>query len=385
MPFSTLREAREARRLYNRDPGRFERDLQEAVDNRQIDGRVFSLRSVFEAFVDDGHEILQSTDRGRGGVQLMEAGVDTAAFAHITGQIVYSEVLQAFDDETFIGPQLARTVPTQFSGEKVPGVSKLGDVTESIAESEAYPIAGVGEEWVETPETTKRGVIVPVTKEAIFFDRTGLVLDRARNVAQAMGIDKEKRIIDAACGVTTLYRRNGAAAVATYGDDSGTHDWDNLAASNGLEDWSDIENALLLFDGLTDPNTGEPIVVNPKQILVPSALLMTARYILTATEVRETTNTNTLTVGANPLTQGGTPFSIVSSRYVKARTSSATTWFIGDFPGAVWYMENWGITSVEAPPNSEVEFTHDIVSRYKVSERGAVAVVEPRKVVKSTA
>ena len=38
---------------------------------------------------------------------------------------------------------------------------------------------GFGEDYIETPSTTKRGFIVPVTKEAIFFDRTHLVLSRA--------------------------------------------------------------------------------------------------------------------------------------------------------------------------------------------------------------
>ena len=70
---------------------------------------------------------------------------------------------------------------------------------------------------------------------------------------------------------------------------------------------------------------------------------------------------------------------------VKQRTSSASTWFIGDPARAFAYMENWPITVVSAPDNSEAEFTHDIVSRFKVSERGAAAVIEPRYMVKCTA
>ena len=47
-------------------------------------------------------------------------------------------------------------------------------------------------------------------------------------------------------------------------------------------------------------------------------------------------------------------------------------------------MENWPITVTQAPPNSEAEFTHDIVARFKASERGAAAVLNPRYVVKNT-
>ena len=51
-----------------------------------------------------------------------------------------------------------------------------------------YPHLGFGEDYIETPSTTKRGFIVPVTKEAIFFDRTHLVLQpggRGRRGARA--------------------------------------------------------------------------------------------------------------------------------------------------------------------------------------------------------
>jgi hypothetical protein len=116
---------------------------------------------------------------------------------------------------------------------------------------------------------------------------------------------------------------------------------------------------------------------------VPTALLFTARRIINAVEIRfgDGASSTTQTVAANP----ATGFSILSSPYVKARTGSASTWFIGDPLRAFRYMENWPITAVEAPANSEVEFTHDIVQRFKVSERGAAAVIEPRYMVKCTA
>jgi hypothetical protein len=47
-------------------------------------------------------------------------------------------------------------------------------------------------------------------------------------------------------------------------------------------------------------------------------------------------------------------------------------------------MENWPLAVVQAPANSEVEFTHDIVLRWKASERGAAATLEPRYMARST-
>jgi len=360
-------------------------DLNELVESRQVTEDDLSLRNAFIYLVEDGFEAFQSFSPRNGGrsVQLIEAGIDTSAFANITGQIVYSTVLQSWENPQFIAPRLARTIPTEFDGEKIPGISELGDHADSIGEAQPYPLVGVGEEWIETPRTTKRGFIVPVTKEAVFFDRTGLVLERARNVTHWLAINKEKRVIDAATGQTSLYRRNGATAVATYGDNSGAHDWDNLSASTALQDYSDIEACELLFDGLTDPNTGEPIIFEKNQLLIPSALKFTALRIVNTTEVRTVTNTSTTSLAPNPL--AGQNFELLTNAWVKARTSSATTWFYGNFYEAFAYMENWPITSVEAPSNSEMEFTHDIIARFKVSERGAVACLEPRKVVKATA
>jgi hypothetical protein len=58
-------------------------------------------------------------------------------------------------------------------------------------------------------------------------------------------------------------------------------------------------------------------------------------------------------------------------------------WFLGDFRRAVAYMENWPITVTQSPVNSEADFNQDIVVRFKASERGAAAVINPRFVVKN--
>ena len=130
---------------------------------------------------------------------------------------------------------------------------------------------------------------------------------------------------------------------------------------------------------MTDPNTGDPINVMPNTLIVPTALLHTARRIVSATELRH--GSDPVTLSAN--TVGN--YNILSSPFVKQRTSSATTWFIGNPMQAFAYMENWPITTIEAPSNSHDEFHFDIVRQWRVSERGAAAVLEPRYMVKSTA
>lgn len=387
------RFAQQSRRLLaaaRRDgkAGQFFEDFQEGLVKQQIPADRISLRSLFTELVKDGYELVETFKPTHQGTQLAESVdvVDSSDFSHITGQIVFSRVLQGFRDPAFICDQLFETIPTQFSGEKIAGIGRLGDMAESIAEGEPFPLAGLSQEWIETPETTKRGMIVPVTKEAIFFDRTGMLLQHASEVGRWLGVNKEKRCLDVALGIATTYNRNGGGAQATYGDTHTGADFDNLVANNALVDWTSIEAAQLAFDAITDPNTGEPISVSPNTIIAPTALKLTARRIVNATEIEfgpgGSTSDATTARSANPL--AGESYPVVSSQYVKQRTGSDTTWFIGEPKKAFKYMENWPITTVQAPANSHDEFHRDIVVQYKTSERGAPAVLDPRYMVKCT-
>jgi hypothetical protein len=217
---------------------------------------------------------------------------------------------------------------------------------------------------------------VPVTKEAVFFDRTGLVLDRCRRVGTWAGFNKEKEVIDLATGQTNNYRRNGTA-YNTYAA-SGGHGKVNQHVAV-LVDWTDIQEAYLLFDALTDWTTGEPILIMPDTLIVPSALLGTAGRIIGATQVRGGTSnaTSDQMLGGNPLQFILGNINVVSNQMVKARTSSAVKWFFGQPRRAFKYMENWGFTPEQAPANSEKAFEQDILYQFKISWRGVAAVIDP--------
>ncbi len=394
-----LRRLHEAA-VRDRTPQRFFEDVKTALDDGDLKPSDFSFRQLFEQFVEHGRELVDSWNPRHGGgtesqpfAQLQESGaVNTAAFANITGQIVYSEVMQAYAAEDFVFTQMIPNQPTQFNGEKIPGIGQIGDKAEAVDEMAAYPYAGVNEDWIETPQTTKRGLIVPVTKEAVFFDRTGLILQRCGEVGEWLGVNKEKRAIDAAIDENTTkhrYNRKGRGQVATYGNNAGSHDWDNLEATNALVDWTDVDNIEQLLYSILDPNTGEPIVVGgsmPK-LVCTRQLSQTAMRIKSATEVVHvtpgyaTSNNPIETRSPNPVAN---TFEVVTSRLLASRLATDTDWFYGHFEKALRYMENWPLATVQAPTNSELEFGQDIVFRWKASERGQYAVIDPRYVAKST-
>ena len=367
---------------------RFYGDLNEALDKGEVSPEDFSVRQLFEQFVDDGGSIIsQWFHNPENRMSIMEAGVNTTAFSNITGQLLVNKTMDAYNGPAFIGDQLCSTIPTKLpKGEKIPGMSAIGNEAEAVGEAQPYPFVGFGEDWVETPETIKRGMIVPLTREVIVADLTGLLFQRAEAVGEWMGYNKELRVLGVALGTSAnVYNRRGRGTVATYGDTSGYHDWDNQVTDN-LVDWTDLENALLAFDAMTDPNTGEPINVvggGKLQLVVPTAKLFTAKRVISATEIRygDGAGPTTQTLSANPV---GGMFDIVSSQLVYKTTSSNIIWYVGNFKKAFAYMQVSPLQVVKAPTNNHDEFHRDIVDQWKVSEWGVAAALDPRYVVKST-
>jgi len=249
-----------------------------------------------------------------------------------------------------------------------------------------YPSLGFGEDYIETPSTSKRGFIVPVTKEAIFFDRTNLVLARAAEVGELLGLNKEKRLLDLVIGTTNNYKWRGTV-YDTYAT-SGA--WVNVKSGNALADWTNVDAAEQLFAEMLDPNTGEPVLVQPNTVLVMPAYRHAAHRVFYAPELRYTTGggPTSTAIARNPLGD----YQVYDSRLAYRRLLAAGVseanakqyWFLGDFRKAFAYMENWPITVTQSPLNSDADFDADIVVRFKASERGAAAVLNPRYVVKST-
>lgn len=368
--------------------------LREALEKKQLRPEDFSIRDLAEHFVMNtggetigSHWVRETCGGPQGQTTLLEAaeGVDSTAFSNITGQLIFARVLEGYQHPQFALSRLIPPTPTRLSGEKIPGITRIGDRAEEVGEGMPYPNFGFGEEFVETPETTKRGLIVPVTRETIFFDRTNLVLRRAGEVGEFLGLNKEKRLVDVVIGAVNNYKRNGSSAntYVTSGSDRVNDQ------SNPLVDWTNVDQAEQLLADMTDPATNEPILISADTILAMPANFRTAQRIVSATEVTSTTPSGVATTTDNPIVgqfrveRSQLAYLRIQSELGVASTDAREYWFLGRFDKAFAYMENWPITVSQAPANSEAEFTQDIVLRFKASERGAAAVIDPRYVVRN--
>jgi hypothetical protein len=389
---------------YEKFPKEAPKLLRDALRNKHVDSKSFDFGRLFEQCF--GWQEFQAcrSDRGRlVTTDVFEAAgaVNTGAFKDIAGQIVYQLVLDKYEDEQFIFSKMIPERQSPYDFEKIAGLTRIGPGNDEdwiTEETEAFQTVGFGSNYIHLPTTKKRGKICPVTREAIFFDRTAQIQDRAGEVGYWLGYNRECRAIDcvidenggaksAADGGHRYHWRN--TSYATYADlNSTTHPWDNLAASNALVDWSDIDAMDQLLNEITDPMTGAPFLINADTLIVCKGLEKTAMRIADATGLHVMTPGYALT--ANPtLHDNANPYSgkftVMSSRLLAQRSATDTSYWYGNPKRAFVYVVNFPFKTTQSPPNSHLEFNNDIVLQHRSDERGAYGTIEPRLMVKSNA
>lgn len=329
----------------------------------------------------------------RGGVSMESASaVDSTAFTLLTGQLVFSQVMKAATKSEFLYPKLERTRHSDFKREIIPGITGIGeDMEDDIGEMMPYPEVGFGETYVETPLTTKKGRILSLSKEVLFFNRTGDVNRGASAIGDLLGIRREKSFCRLLLGLVNNYKWAGT----TYNTYQTSAPWINVKASNGItvsDGWAKIDAVEQLFNGINDPNTPSttPVEYGIKHIVHMPARKHQFRRVIGASVVRNRGNTgaeHSETEGPNTVDN----YPLFTSRWLYnelvasgvSASNAADWWFAGDIGEALAWIENWPITTVQAPSNMEADFKQDIVARWKTSMRGVHAVIEPRAVVKS--
>jgi hypothetical protein len=361
--------------------------LQEGFEKKAWRADDLSIRECACETVPDGHDWVESLRPGKG-QQLYEADtVNMAMFSHITGQFLFNALMEGLQSEDFVFTPLIPEVSTKLlKGERVPGITMIGDESEVVDEGQPYPYSGVAEDWIDLPALAKRGVICPVTKEAVFSDLTGQLTERCRGVGWAVGLNIEKQAID--CLVdenrTTHRLKWKDTSYASY---QTTTPWDNTTASNELVDYTDIDAATQTFSGIIDPWTNEVVSIKPDTLICTSQLELTALRIRNSTDVVVVTPGYATT--GNPVeTRVGNPFAgkfeVKSSNLLASRMATDTTWYYGSPKKYAKRMIAWPLQVEPAPPNSDDVFNRDIVMKFKASYMGAFAVVQPRVMTKNT-
>lgn len=376
--------------------------LSEGIKSGEFKPTDFSLRELAEAFCGDQWvKRLNPAYTARfGSMNILEAGegVDVTAFSNITGQIFYNRILEGWKNATLVSEQLTERIPTTLDGEKMPWLSHQIQEGAPIHPGMPYPEANFSERYITTPNTYKYGQIVSVTKEMIFFDRTGQALRAAGETGWKLGYNKEKRVLNVVLGIVNTYSLNGTTYNTYLTGTQTPPSYANSQSGTPLVDYTSIQSAVTLASQILDPDTGNPLDnIEMKQLFVMPARLFHAKRLAAASEYRSTypgfaasasePDGNVQMIAPNPVgTLQVLTSPIAYQQLVNVGGISSTNaneyWYIGDFKRAFAYMENWPITVVQAPAQSIKEFEQDLVVRYKASERGSPAVLDPRYVFK---
>ena len=113
------------------------------------------LREIAEAFCGEQWVSRMGAAQRGGFTPLMESGdaVDVSAFSNITGQIIFSKILESYQFQVVPIEALVEIVPSQFAHERFPRLGNLPKDGEEIHPGMPYPRAGFGENYVDTPDT----------------------------------------------------------------------------------------------------------------------------------------------------------------------------------------------------------------------------------------
>lgn len=352
--------------------------IKTALDDGDIKMEELSIRDIAEATLGRvGLDALSKND-GAALADLREAvsPVMLSNFTNITGVLVLRAGYEAYTSAEFVAGQLQTEETDNEDNVRVAGLADIDDDATVIPEGQEYPTVKFGEDYIAVPSSVKRGARLALTKEMIFFDKTGRLLELARQVGYIVGRNKEIRSLRNILGVDNTFSRKGVSR-NTYVSTADPRI--NKIASNALQDYSDIEAVEQLFANYTDDRTtGEPITVNPDTMLVSPYKEWTARRLLDATQVRIATNTAaTQTYSPNPL--GSISKKLVVSPWVKwvlvnkgsiSDANAKEYWYYGNFKKAFRYRTLFPFAMVQAAANSQDDFERDVVAQWKASERG---------------
>ena len=354
---------------------RFAKQLSDLIREGKVTVNNVSIRELFDLLVDYNRDVNLSKARA------ISEAIASSQFPTITGELISPVVLSAYELAMGDVTQLVTEISMTHSSEKLAGFTDPESL-ELVLELSPYEETAVGEKYVEL-FAHKFGRIISLSAEAILFDQTGQIMDRARRVGEAAGMHRAKYIVqktaDLACSADgeaanhSLYY-NGSAVTVFSDDHSAIDGVTNDNQITTALSAAGIDAALGLLRRMKNTN-GDFITVNPRFILVPPELEGTARRLLQSDLQFDLANSNAT---ANNIYKNA--FTVITSGYL----TDANDWFIGDFPRQMYWGWVWKPKVETQTSTSEKAFENDIVQRFKVSYYGGANAVDYRYVVKAS-
>ncbi len=369
----------------------------------------YSIQTIAEALM--GHEFVKEYYHPVSGFdfgldpRLQEAAIDPSAFINVStlnlaiSGLVNAEIMERFNQPEFIGRNLVTIKPTKMNGQKMIGVARMPTVSKAAKgrmPGEQHAEIGFTDVYQTTPETLEQALKCRVTKEAVFYDLTGEVLDEAGMVGHECAYQQEKDIADMLLGVTSSYNRNGTS-YSTY--QTATPYINDFV--NPFSDETDVDDARQLFVNMLDPESGKEIIVNAHTILCMPGRELKFREQIFGTNVQIGTqaagNFPARWTESKPQLDkvGGGAYTVQALSaiwYNRATASDGLAlsasdakeyWWVGDPQKAGLWMENWPLTPWQANADELVMKDTGLIAVFGANYRGVPFMREPRFLVRN--
>lgn len=313
--------------------------------------------------------------------------VDLSIFRGVIQGNVAAVAERAYEDSKSVVDQLIGLAPDDpgmdpMQTRKNPVEGVATDPPRDVAPATDYGRTTFGSFFTEAPVADKVGLIALLPLEFVKANQSRRYINAAAEVARKVAIEERKRKLRVVLGVTNNYRRNGTGYNTYLTSGDRVNRLTNFILANGP---AEIDRVMQLFDGMTNPFTGEPMEVDPTGILTVRANRFRLTEMLTADVIRTKTSDRDVEA-ASPLDFTG---DVLTDRYVfnllvqeRGLTAAvAATWMaMGDFQRAFKWREIEPFKTVEVGPNDPAwppAFFQDIVYATKSSFWGVGYVEDP--------
>jgi len=314
-------------------------------------------------------------DPKTGIVKSYHEAVSSDMFPTINGEIINAAIIGAYNIPGLIGDQLCTTVPGKHEIERFVGFDAV-EMPEEVQQGRDYNDSDMGEKYA-TIQPVKVGRLLKITEEALFYDQSGILLQRAAGIGRKLGLEREQRIVQNIQDINSNVYRPSGIAEAIYSSsrtESGVACY-NLVTSNPFGE-SGLDAVTALVHDMVDEN-GDPIFIDEMNVklLYPNDIKTQVLQMAGTLKVPEGMD------NAINIYQG--KFTPLSSPYISQQSTS--TWFYGTFVEDFVWLEHWPLQTFTARPGNMKEFTADIKSQHKVRYLGNIGARDFRHSYKCTA
>lgn len=368
-----------------------------ALDEGEVQAKDFSLREMAEVLVsrDNWQEAMERYNRtGAESMSIHGETIDVSAFNALTGQLAFNQMRVGWDLAPSLIQDLFETYSTKVpTDERIPGIGLPSRYGYDIHAGMPIPQSDFGQHYLTGPELKKSALLCDVTYEAVHFDRTNDVMQRAQNVGLQLRKNKERRCCASLAGVTVTLDGKSFAG--------NNHSWNGTAyntystsvnaiganAVSGLPmvDEDSIETLYLLSTNMLHPDTGQrlSILQDLDTVVCMPYKLKTATEIFGASQIRRGTQSAALQMYAP---KGIPQYNVVASQDLYSTvidsgvsaTNARDWWFLISKNNAFKYFETKPLEIQQAPAMGDLAFTNDLVLRMRGIEFGQPYAYSPR-------